>query len=203
MYENAVAPIFFSQSSIFHIFRGEDEARYGLLHPNYSNITYKTYSDEELKTFFSLSTFTPEYRCNPLTLLCYVINVDTKKRLKCRIVFDHCSNLTCIKRSLAEALGLEGQKCDIPFISTGGNIQRYSGEKEVRFLLASVKGNFVTDVIQAVTLPTVTQGMERVLVDPADYSYLNGIEEHLTEVLPMSQKHYKKYSEISILITAI
>ena len=153
-----------------------------------------------MNILFSCTTYSPEFRCHPLTLLCYAINPETGTKIKCRLVYDNCSNLTVIKRSLSQALGLRGQVCDVPFAGTGGSVQRYNNERDVRFVLASLSGDFVTEEIQAVTMPTVTHGLERIMIDPSQYDHLREVTGELTEPLPMPRRHFAKFNEVEILL---
>ena len=195
--EVEVLPIFFSQNTIFDLFVGEAASRFGLLNSNYSNHCFE--GEGISIEMFSHLTYLPEFRCNPLTLICWIVNTATKKKQKLRILYDNCSNLSILREQVSDDIDLKGYPVDFDFTGTGGNSHSYVNQKDVRFVLMSLDGKFTTDEIQAVTLPKVTNGFERILVNPDNYDYLKGIND-FTEKLPMTRKQYAKFGEIDLLI---
>ena len=101
-------------------------------------------------------TYTPAYNMNPLSVLCKLINSKTKKSLIVRALFDNCSNVTVLRRSIAEKLELGLKNVDVSFTSTGGSCSLFKDQVEVEFVLQSLIGTYTSPLIQAVTLPTVS-----------------------------------------------
>ena len=200
-------PIFLSNDSQLPEV-GRNPENFGFLQSNFSNQLFKhcnTKADyekleENLIRAFSCQSYTPEYLFNPLTLLCFIINPITRKKKKIRIVWDSCSNITILEENVAKILKLHGPNVDISFSGTGGKCQRFEGQKDVQFLLQSLDGKFITPkLIQAATLPKVSAGFERIKTDPKNYDYLKDIT-GFTEKLPMSEKDFKKFGRISLLL---
>ena len=174
-----------------------------MLNPNYSIKAFEHLSDEEsdeLGLSSCLTSFDPDFTYSPLTLMCYIINPNQpEKEKKIRVTLDNCSTITVIKKSLAEELDLQGQSVDLTFVGTGGGRNNFSNSKDVRFKLKDVFGTLETDEIQAVTIPKVSAGSQKINIDPADFEYLKDIDD-FTEKLPQSEKSFRKTAEVSVLL---
>ena len=204
-----LGPIFLSNSSQFQFCLGDDgpQLSYGLFSPEFSNIMYKNCdSDEDFRSLedvisklSSCHSYSPDLCFNPLTILCYMVNPDNLMKIKVRLVYDNCSNVTIVDENTAEELGLIGKECDLTFSGTGGAQQRFGNRRDVKFYLQSLDGKFTSSLIQAATLPKVTLGFERITIDPKNFNYLKNIKD-FTEKLPMSMKHFKKHAKVNILL---
>ena len=174
-----------------------------MLDPNYSRKTFNYVNDEEPKTAdlrSCLTAFDPDFTYSPLTLMCYVLNPNKPEKIKkIRIAFDNCSTITVVKKSLAEELDLEGPSVDLTFTGTGGGKNSFSDNKDVRLKLRDVFGLLETDEIQAVTLPKVSAGSQKINIDPAEFDYLSDIKD-FTEILPQSERSFKKHGEVQLLL---
>ena len=101
-------------------------------------------------------TYILKFNVNPLSVLCIVINPKHGKSKTIRAIFDDCSSVTIMRRGIAEKLGLGTRKVDLSFTTTGNSCQLYKDELEVEFVLQSLKGNYTSNLILAVTLPQVS-----------------------------------------------
>ena len=174
-----------------------------MLDPNYSRKTFNHVNDEESKTAdlrSCLTAFDPDFTYSPLTLMCYVLNPSKPEKIKkIRIAFDNCSTITVVKKSLAEELDLEGPSVELTFTGTGGGKNSFSDNKDVRLKLRDIFGLLETDEIQAVTLPKVSAGSQKINIDPAEFDYLSDIKD-FTEILPQSERSFKKHGEVQLLL---
>ena len=200
-------PIFLSHNSSFVKGGKTPKEDFGLFSPDYSNLMYKNCNSwdeyeqlqEVLDRLISCHSYSPTYLFNPLTLLCFIINPINKRKVKIRLAFDNCSNVTILEEETAKKLDLDGKNVQVSFSGTGGSSQKYGNQKDVQFLLQSLDGRFTTPLIQAATLPTVSHGFEIIKTDPKKYEYLSGIDDY-TEVLPMRHKHFKKFGKVQLLL---
>ena len=174
-----------------------------MLDPNYSMNTFRNVNDEESenpKLSSCLAAFNPDFTYSPLTLMCYIFNPSKPEKIKkIRLAFDNCSTITVVKRSLAEELDLQGPSVDLNFVGTGGGKNSFSDNKDVRLKLRDVFGTLETDEIQAVTLPRVSAGSQKINIDPSKFEYLSDIKD-FTETLPQTERNFRKHSEIQMLL---
>ena len=174
-----------------------------MLDPNYSRKTFNHVNDEESKSAdlrSCLTAFDPDFTYSPLTLMCYILNPNKPEKMKkIRIAFDNCSTITVVKRSLAEELDLQGPSVDLTFVGTGGGKNSFSDNKDVRLKLRDVFGLLETDEIQAVTLPKVSAGSQKINIDPTEFDYLSDIKD-FTEIFPQSERNFKKHREVQLLL---
>ena len=76
--------------------------------------------------------YQPDFSFNCLTLIAWVRNPETGKRLKARVLLDDASTVTIMLRSTADRLGLgKNQPVSAEFSTTGGAQQRHEDEWEV------------------------------------------------------------------------
>ena len=167
-------PIFLSHNSSFVKGGKTPKEDFGLFSPDYSNLMYKNCNSwdeyeqlqQVLDRLISCHSYSPTYLFNPLTLLCFIINPINKRKVKIRLAFDNCSNVTILEEETARKLDLDGKNVQVSFSGTGGSSQKYGNQKDVQFLLQSLDGRFTTPLIQAATLPTVSHGFEIIKTDP-------------------------------------
>ena len=137
-----LGPIFLSNSSQFQFCLGDDgpQLNYGLFSPEFSNIMYKNCDNDEdfrsledvISKLSSCHSYSPDLCFNPLTILCYMVNPDNLMKIKVRLVYDNCSNVTIVDENTAEELGLIGKECDLTFSGTGGAQQRFGNRRDVK-----------------------------------------------------------------------
>ena len=114
-------------------------------------------------------------------------------------MLDNCSNLSVLRRSIADKLDMSGSKISLDLSVTGGSTVTFKNQRKVRFRLSSIDDAYTTDfLVEAATVPTVSAQFERIVADPAEFEYLR----HLTwtEPLPMSQNYYGCESSIDLLL---
>ena len=83
-----------------------------------------------------------------------------------------------MRRGIAEKLGLGTRKVDLSFTTTGNSCQLYKDELEVEFVLQSLKGNYTSNLIQAVTLPQVSRSFRRPRLNMESFPYLASIDDY-------------------------
>ena len=123
-------------------------------------------------------TYTPAYNMNPLSVLCKLINLKTKNSLIVRALFDNCSNVTVLRRSIADKIDLGLKNVDVSFTGTGGSCSLFKDQVEVEFVLQSLDGKYTSPLIQAVTLPTVSHTFRRPVLNPCNFPHLKGIKDY-------------------------
>ena len=84
-----------------------------------------------------------------------------------------CSVFLCSRR-VAAAIELEGQSCTLEMALVAGE-KTSSKEQEVQLRLASLKGDYITPIISAVTARTCIDPLPRVNLDPNQYPHLRDI----------------------------
>ena len=234
-----IQPLFLSKASIETFFPTLKRGGRGSTKPAMLNTTYEDRCEEDawprfdqegkliggtLRASFITDTvvhatrrmrndkpYQPDFSFNCLTLIAWVRNPETGKRLKARVLLDDASTVTIMLRSTADRLGLgKNQPVSAEFSTTGGAQQRHEDEREVRFTLESIeevldeesntiRSAYVSETIQACTLPKVSSGYRPVLIDPAHFPHLaDGV---WTEKLPTPRKVAEK-GEIDILLGA-
>ena len=139
-------------------------------------------SECEYCSVMSFSTYAPrvkqDAKFNPLSLLVYIQNVETgdEQQTLARIMLDDCSQLTAVRSSVASKLELGKRKVDVSFSGTGGKCQVYKDQKSVRFQLKSLDGKFTSPILSGVTLPEITKGYRRPIVDFSKHENLKNIK---------------------------
>jgi hypothetical protein len=174
---------------------------YELLDPMYScNMLGSVSEKTDFSELFNSSTFTPDFSYSQLTLLCFIVNPTTDKKKLIRCTFDSCSNITILKKSVAEDLQLDdGEDYDLTFSGSGGVKGIFKNNKKVRFYLHEMSNKYRTTEIEGITLPTVSANADRVSIDPKQFSHLKDITD-FTEELPQTAKQFKKHGEVDLLL---
>ena len=76
---------------------------------------------------------------------------------------------------------------------------RLKKQRKVRFWLKNLQNSYVTEFpIEATTMPSISQHLQQILVDPKDFDYLDGLT--FTEPLPMSDEYYENTKTIDLLL---
>ena len=159
---------------------------------------YDYYDTKNVHQFASHSSYCPLYRYSTLTLICEIV-AENNFKMRCRVLLDNCSNVSIVRRSVADKLQMQGEKTNLDILVTGGGGHTFKRQKKVQFRLASILSTYVTPfVVEACTMPTISQQFDRIDVDPADYEHLKDIE--FTEPIPMSEKYYENNKNIDILL---
>ena len=94
---------------------------------------------------------------------------------------------------------MRGTKCDLQIGVTGGETITFKKQWKVRFWLKNLHNSYVTEFpIEATTMPSISQHLQQILVDPKDFDYLDGLT--FTEPLPMSDEYYENTKTIDLLL---
>ena len=151
--------------------------------------TYDMCNNNNEHNFASHLSYSPTYRFSTVTFMCEIIS-ECDSRMNIRCALDTMSNVSILRRSIADALNLKGPKCDLQLGVTGGQVITFKKQRKVSFRLGGIRNSYVSDfLIEAATIPTISQQFERILVDPSEYEYLSGLD--FTEPLPMTDEHYE------------
>ena len=136
-----------------------------------------------------------------------------KRKVKVRVLLDNASDLTLIKRSTAEKLRdlTDEEPVSTNFVGTGHLIAENEDQRSIRFTLEPVKTHkhgkkavpvtgeeFVTQPIEAATIPSVSGAYLPVFINPKDYAYLKDFN-HWTEKYPTPDR-ISENSDIDILL---
>ena len=118
------------------------------------------------------------------TLLCKIITPDGHSHTV-RALLDGGSQITALKRNIANKLNLSGEKRTLVIGTSGAQTLTYPNEKVVHFHLASIDNKYVTNfLIEAITMPTPSSDINPIKINPKEYKHLNSIV--FSEDLPMS-----------------
>ena len=99
-----------------------------------------------------------------------------------RIFFDSGSELTLIKRDLAQRLGLDGPCYSLHLRGVGGIQLPSTQEKRVQFRLASLQGDYTSHPIEGVTKARLTDKLREIDLDFSRFPHLQGL--NLAEEIP-------------------
>jgi hypothetical protein len=99
-----------------------------------------------------------------------------------RIFFDSGSELTMIRRDLAEKLGLDGPCYSLHLRGVGGVQLPSTQEKRVQFRLRSLTGDYESHPIEGVTRQKLVDRLREVNLDLSRFPHLQGL--NLAEELP-------------------
>jgi len=99
-----------------------------------------------------------------------------------RIFFDSGSELTMIRRDLAEKLGLDGPCYSLHLRGVGGVQLPSTQEKRVQFRLKSLTGDYESHPIEGVTRQKLVDRLREVKLDLSRFPHLQGL--NLAEELP-------------------
>ena len=88
------------------------------------------------------------------------------------VFLDSGSELTMIRRDLAQKMGLDGPQHQLNLTGVGGIVLPPSTEKKVTFRLQSRAGDYVSPQITAVTKSQLTDTIRGAEVDPTAYPHL-------------------------------
>ena len=108
-------------------------------------------------------------------------------------MLDTACSVSLIKRRAAEKLSLEGEECTLQLAVAAQKETVRSNEQEVVIQLVSLKGDFTTPCIKAITCKVCISPLPKVTIDPSTFPHLQEIE--FTEKFPQ-----KIDSEIDLLL---
>ena len=118
------------------------------------------------------------------TLLCKIITPDGKSHTV-RALLDGGSQITVLKRNIANKLNLSGEKRTLVIGTSGAQTLKYPNEIVVHFQLASIDNKYVSDfLVEAITMPKPASDINPIKIDPKKYDHLKSIE--FSEELPMA-----------------
>ena len=122
-------------------------------------------------------------RLTPILQSCmaWVLGPGDNKQMA-RIFFDSGSELTLIKRDLAERLGLDGPCYSLHLRGVGGIQLPSTQEKSVQFRLASLQGDYTSHPIEGVTKARLTDKLREIQLDFSQFPHLQGL--NLAEDIP-------------------
>ena len=159
---------------------------------------YEEVNNSNVHQFAAHATYNPQHRYSTLTFVCQIVT-ESNLRMPIRVMIDNGSNLSILRRSVADRLNMAGERCDLSMSVTGANSIVFKKQKKVSFRLANTAGTYLTDfVVEAATAPKISTSFERITVDPKDYTYLCDIE--FTEPLPMSTDYFEQNKNIDLLL---
>lgn len=118
------------------------------------------------------------------TLMAYAVAPSGEKTLV-RVFFDGGSDCHLIRRDVAEKLGLQGRPRTLQVSVTGGDVKKPTQEKQVKFKLCSLTGDYFTPTLEAVTIKQVTSDFKGLPVDPKKFPHLKNVA--FTEELPRKE----------------
>ena len=75
---------------------------------------------EVLNRLISCHSYSPTYLFNSFTLLRFIINPITKRKIKIRLELDNCSNVTILDEETAKKLDLNSKNAKVSFSGTRG-----------------------------------------------------------------------------------
>ncbi len=119
-------------------------------------------------------------------LRCYVENPATGEDVEIRILIDGGSEVNAIRTDVADMINLKGSKVDVRFEVLGGTQQVFNNQRKVNFRLRSLLDNTKTPVMDAVTVPTITAPINKIDVDPKQYTHLRNLQ--FTEIYPVQDQ---------------
>ena len=102
------------------------------------------------------------------------------------VFLDSGSEITLIRRDLANEVGLNGKNVPFQMAVAGGGLTETTTEKEVQFQLQSLNGSFMTQKMSAITSKIITRDLRPVDINTEKYNHLKGIT--FTEEFPRKQK---------------
>lgn len=119
----------------------------------------------------------------PLLQVCkaWAVSPSSEKFLA-TVFLDSGSELTMIRRDLAKKMGLNGPSHSLSLTRIGGVELPTTHEKVVTFKLQSLKGDYMSALITAVTKDSLTDKIRGVEVNPEKFDHLKGLK--FTEPLP-------------------
>ena len=144
------------------------------------------------------SGYNPLHRYSTLTFMCQII-AENNLRMNVRCMLDNCSDLSILKRSVADKLFMSGENCELTLSVTGESRVVFKKQKRVKFRLANLDGSYITDfVVEASTAPKISSSFEKININPKDFEYLSDLE--FTEELPMTQQYFEDNNEIQLML---
>lgn len=117
------------------------------------------------------------------TVRCFAVSDHDKVLV--RVLLDSASTITLCTRAIARKIGLVGKTCTLQLSVAGGGETTRTREEEVSFRLESLKGDYITPMVGAVTCKTVTTPLRAVNLSLGSYEHLKNIK--FTEVYPQKQ----------------
>ena len=119
--------------------------------------------------------------------MCIATDTKTKRKVKVRVLLDNASDLTLIKQSTAEKLRdlTKDKPVSASFAGTGHIVTENKDQRRIWFTLEPVTTHkhgkkavpvtgeeFITQPIEAATIPLVSGAYRPVCIDPKDYTNL-------------------------------
>lgn len=123
--------------------------------------------------------------------LAWVLGSGGEKALS-RIFFDPGSEITLIRRDLAQKLGLDGPGEKLRLSAMAGIPVPPTQEKRVTFKLESLTGDFTSPPMKAVTKEKIIEPLREVKVDLSKFAHLKGL--NLADEIPRGR------AEVDVLI---
>ena len=115
------------------------------------------------------------------SVICYAVG-PTGTKLRVRILYDTGSELSIIRKSVADALGLTGPTKSIK-MEVVGDTKTFDKQIITKVQLESLDGKFAVSDVEVSTLPYITTSPMFIPTDPKKYDHLKNLT--FTEELPM------------------
>ena len=130
------------------------------------------------------TVYVPKHLGLSETLLCKIITSDGKSHIV-RALIDGGSQITVLKRNIANKLNMSGEKRTLVIGTSGAQTLKYPNEIVVYFQLASIDNTYVSNFqVEAITMPIPTSDISPIKINPKLYKHLEKI--NFSEELPMS-----------------
>jgi hypothetical protein len=158
----------------------------------YAAAATKTEPKEEGKPMVAAATASPIAK-TPILQTCRAwVKGPGGTRQLARIFLDSGSEVTLMRRDLASQLGLEGPSHTLSLVGVGGVPIPSTKEKIVTFRLQSLKGDYQSGDMKALTKESLTEKIREVKVDTSKFDHLRGLE--FADEIP------RKATEVDVLI---
>ena len=99
-----------------------------------------------------------------------------------RVFLDGGSELSLIRRKVAQTTGLNGKSVTLQMNVAGGSETAPTKEKEVEFRLEAIDGKYTSPLITATTTKTISKDLREIPLNTENFPHLKGLE--FTEKFP-------------------
>lgn len=107
------------------------------------------------------------------------------EKILARIFLDSGSEITMIRRDLAEQLGLQGPSIKFQMSVAGGGLTDQSVEKQLTIQLLAMDHKYTTQKMSAVTTKVITRDLRPINLDLSQYPHLKDL--NFTETFPRAE----------------
>ena len=133
---------------------------------------------------YKTQNYVPEHAAICKNLLAYIVGPDGH-HMKIRIILDGASEITILRKSIADYIGLTGTPCVLRMVVSGGDQKTVFGQREVKFSLKSIDGKYHSPLISGCTAPKISEPLHPLNISPWKYEHLKKLT--YTECLPQNK----------------